>query len=435
MKKILLFCSLTVLLLSLAVSAQAAVNVNVTFPADGKLNYQTTKPITWTYSGAVIAPRFNISIVQTVGSVETIRPIVTQALCKAPTATDPCTFSWKVGSLNSGRFLMGVDYKIRVCVAGVSDCGDSATAFKIIPPALTTQWQVLNLFKTAMGNRYNDLNSNAKSGAQGVYDCIITEYPVTPATVPPSTASKITKTMVNTEFVGSKKIYELTDPADILVWFKDKFKAVIASDPNGVILSIRDQQGIQYAMNNRFDDLCSSNWITTMNGLTQTYKTKVITGTNAVGTPVSANYVPAVGTPGQPGYVLAVGHPASTNYAQAVPSLQKVRDNTIKNCNDDYNKKVACVKGVPCKDKKGVNIKYSNGNDVPTTDGMTAKNSQYNNSTVRYIEQEQYANQKDLCIADAYKKFNNDKTTEWGHLSTTAADDTRRTCLGDKKTW
>ncbi|KKR91924.1 MAG: hypothetical protein UU43_C0001G0104 [Candidatus Falkowbacteria bacterium GW2011_GWA2_41_14] len=399
MKKILLFCSLAVFVFCLAASVQAAVNVNVDFPADGKLNYQTTKPITWTYSGTVAVPRFNISIF---AGAET-RLIATRVLCNTPKDGTGCAFSWKVGSLQSGRFVMGTEYHIKVCVVGSTDsldCANSATAFKIIPPELKNSQEVLKLFKDAMGNRYNNLNSNAKSGAQGVYDCIIKEYAVVPATTPPTTAPKITKTMVNTETVDGKKIYELTDPADILVWFKGKFKNIAANDPNGVILNNRDKEGIQSAMNNRFDDLCSKNWITTMNGLMQTYKTKVINGT------------------------------------RVVDSFQKTRDNTIRNCNNDYNKKVSCVKGVECKDnKRGARIQYSTMNNIPITDGMTAKSNQYNNSTIRYIEQEQYANQRDLCIAAAYEKFNDDKKTEWDKLITTGADSAMVSCLGDKKNW
>ncbi|OGF31060.1 hypothetical protein A3H09_01195 [Candidatus Falkowbacteria bacterium RIFCSPLOWO2_12_FULL_45_13] len=394
MKKILLFFSLAVFVFLLADNARAAVtDVAIPLlPADGKLNYQTTdKRITWTYSGTVAAPRFNISMVT--GSVSL--PIATQVLCNTPRDGTGCAFLWKVGSLRSGRFVMGTEYHIKVCVVGSTDpldCSNSANAFKIIPPELTTQWQVLDLFKKAMGNRYANLNSNGKSGAQGVYDCIIKEYAAVPPTTPPTTAPKITKTVVNTALFGGKKIYELTDPADILVWFKGKFKDIAANDPNRVILNNRDKEGIQYAMSNRFTDLCAKDWLTAINGLMRTYKA-------------------------------------------GVSSFQKTRDNTIRNCNNDYNKRVSCVKDVECKDKRGVRIQDSTLTDIPTTAGITAKNNQYNNSTIRYIEQEQYVNDRDRCIAEAYTTFNRSKTAALNDLirskglSDTGPDAVTETCL------
>ncbi|MDO8592205.1 MAG: hypothetical protein Q7R92_00360 [bacterium] len=267
------------------------------------------------------------------------------------------------------------------------------------PKPAVSQRDVLKLFQTAMGNRYADLNSNAKSGAQGAYDYIIG-------------ASKITKDMANGGEIYKKTAMEQLD------WFKEKF---IANE--GAILNQRDKDGIKNGMSNRFNDLCSAGWLAAINALTRDYRIKATDGAKAI---------PARGTAGSAGYKAAV---------PAVISFKQILDRTVKNCNNDYNKNVTCTKGVECKDKKGARIKYSNGAEIPTTNGVTAKNSQYNNSTVRYIEQEGYANERDLCTANAYIKFNQDKTAALAEFRTDkenaapgslGPDEKMRGCLGTR---
>ncbi len=257
MKKVLFICLLAVFTFSLAGSASAAVtNASITIPADQELNYQTTKAITWTYTGGVTAPKFNISMVSQ-ATPATELPIA-QVLCRAPGVDDPCTFSWKVGSLKSGRFLMGVNYKIRVCRAGadptdLTECDDSPTDFTIIPPELKTQQQVFDLFKTAIGNRYNDLDKNNNSGLAGVRDFIT----VNTAAADEAPAYRISKDMVN-----QAKAYKLTGK-DLLDWFKDKF----TSTPSGAFLNERDRSGITYAMTNRYKDLCANKFNSDVNNI------------------------------------------------------------------------------------------------------------------------------------------------------------------------
>ena len=96
---------------------------------------------------------------------------------------------------------------------------------------------------------------------------------------------------------------------------------------------------------------------------------------------------------------------------------------------------MSCVKDVECKDKRGVRIQDSTLTDIPTTAGITAKNNQYNNSTIRYVEQEQYVNDRDRCIAEAYTTFNRSKTAALNDLirskglSGTGPDAVTETCL------
>lgn len=395
MKKILLllFFSVAFFVFILAGSAQADVQpavtaVTISLPTDGELNYQTTKPITWTYSGIIGVPKFDISLIEAVGTV-TAKPVATQVLCKTQ-ADGSCAYPWRVGSLRSSRFLMGVDYKIRVCVAGANPavCRDSATAFKIIPPALKNQQEVLNLFKTAMSNRYGSLSS------QGVSGYILGNGTAGSSKIPTATANQA-------------KVYNNILVIDRLNWFKDQFL------PNtGGVLTATNKQSIQQAMVGRYTDFCVADWKTAINGLTRVYQTNVTNGVRAV---------PAKGT------VAAV---------LAVPSYQQVLNTAVRNCNSDYNKNITCKKGVACTDKKGVRIKYSDGiTDVPTTKGMTAKNSDYNNATIRYVEQEGYMNERDGCTAAAYVKFNQDKVIALTTLTNgkAAADSTYNSCVGNSR--
>lgn len=118
---------------------------------------------------------------------------------------------------------------------------------------MASQKDVLKLFQTAMGNRYADLNSNAKSGAQGVYDYIIGQ-------------SKITKDMVNQ---AGNEVY-LKNVMGQLDWFKAEF----LKNTDGV-LETKDKAGIQQAMARRYSDICSAEWNTAIKSLTKTYNAAV----------------------------------------------------------------------------------------------------------------------------------------------------------------
>lgn len=118
-----------------------------------------------------------------------------------------------------------------------------------------TQWDVLNLFKKAMANRYGDLNSNAKSGAQGVYDYIIGE-------------AKIATTTVNN---ATPPVYTRT-PILQLDWFKAEFIKNYGTPP---VLNQRDKDGIKQAMVKRYSDICSVAWNTEIASSTKKYNKAV----------------------------------------------------------------------------------------------------------------------------------------------------------------
>lgn len=231
MKKILLFFSLAVLLLPLA--AGAAVT-GVTSPElDESWNQGTTRIISWTSDTA--GAKFNISLCPPAGGCLSVK-----------TNIDKLTYDWPVGKLRSGGTVAAGDgYVIKVCQAGLSeDAGcDSSLLFNIWPPHLTSQQQVFDLFKKAMGNRYNDLNANRNSGVAGVWDFIMTNWGTDAAP-----DYKISVATVNDE--GEGGAYRKSGKG-LLLWFKDQFIA-----RSGSFLNARDKAGITNAMVNRHKDWC-----------------------------------------------------------------------------------------------------------------------------------------------------------------------------------
>ncbi|MDO8667996.1 MAG: hypothetical protein Q7K35_02755 [bacterium] len=387
MKKILLFFSAVFFVFIMASSAQAAIDVTVTFPADGELNYQTTKSITWTYpAGNLIAPKFNISMFT---GAET-RPIATQVLCRAA-ADGSCAYSWKVGKITSGRFLMGVNYKIKVCLAVVGeslDCDESAD-FKIIPSAITTQQQVFNLFKTAMGNRYNNLNAynptvqNYYTGEAGVRDFLTVNTAATG--FPTYRISTTTVNAVDTVTNTNKKIYAMT-LFEQLDWFKYKFNQL-----KGDFLNARDRDGIKYAMSNRYSDLCAAPWNTAKDIATRAYNTAV----------------------------------ADAEKARKGARAKFAADGTV-------------IAGQEATGQELCNFNYNR--DMKITTIVPAKNSDYNNATLRFIALQKLQNAKDLCLTAEYKKLYDAKETALGTTGISGFEDAMvaptnayGTCLGDRK--
>lgn len=248
MKKILLFFFLAILVLPLAASA----GITVSSPSGSELIQGANQPITWSLDPANPAAKFNLSLCTpppAVGSAPVCRSIRTNIGITTP------PYIWKVNKLLSGN-----RYRIEVCPVDRSGCAYSAE-FNILPPALKNQQEVLNLFKTAMANRYADLNSNAKSGAQGVYDYII----ASPNSVPPKLPN-ITKEMVNN---GTSPVYARTSLMQ-LDWFKTEFLK-----NTGGVLETKDKAGIKYAMSRRYSDLCAAEWNTAMKNATGIYNTAV----------------------------------------------------------------------------------------------------------------------------------------------------------------
>lgn len=248
MKKILLFFSLAILVLPLAASA----GITVSSPSGSELIQGANQPITWSLDPANPAAKFNLSLCTpppAVGSAPVCRSIRTNIGITTP------PYIWKVNKLLSGN-----RYRIEVCPVDRSGCAYSAE-FNILPPALKNQQEVLNLFKTAMANRYADLNSNAKSGAQGVYDYIIGE-------------AKIATTTVNN---ATPPVYTRT-PILQLDWFKTEFLKNLGTPP---VLNQRDKEGIKQAMVRRYSDICSVAWNTEIASSTKKYHKAVAAAESA----------------------------------------------------------------------------------------------------------------------------------------------------------
>ncbi|MDD4900994.1 MAG: hypothetical protein PHS62_02685 [Patescibacteria group bacterium] len=115
-----------------------------------------------------------------------------------------------------------------------------------------SQTEVLAIFKTAMADRFANLNYNKKTGATGVYNYIITH-------------SHITMTTYEAAVVNA-----MDTPAKL-----DWFKARLLLNTDGA-LSQTNKDGIRQAMNARYSDLCIAPWNATIKTLTATYKKALV---------------------------------------------------------------------------------------------------------------------------------------------------------------
>lgn len=112
---------------------------------------------------------------------------------------------------------------------------------------------VLAVFKKAMGNRYGTLNSNNKTGIQGVYDYIVTD-------------KQISTTTVWMDFASSTKA-NISDHRK-LAFFKGEFLKNSNSS-----LSSREKDGIKQGMVARFTDLCQIEYSVAYSAIEKNYKT------------------------------------------------------------------------------------------------------------------------------------------------------------------
>ena len=338
--------------------------VTVSSPSASTLNQGADQNIIWSLDPANPAAKFNLSLCTPspeVGRAPVCRSIKTNvSLTAAPHV-------WKVSKL-----LTGSSYKIEVCPVDRSGCAYSAE-FNILPPLLKNQQEVLKLFKDAMGNRYANLNSNAKSGAQGVYDYII----AAPDAVPPKLPN-ITKEMVN---VSAPPVYIRT-PILQLDWFKSEFLK-----NTGNVLETKDKAGIKYAMSRRYFDLCAAGWNTAIKNATGVYNTAVA---NAERARKGVRAIVGTGTAANPQF------PATANSEEL--------------CNFNYYRDLNNMVIVP------------------------ARNGDYDNAARRFVAIEGLNNVKNTCINATYTTFYVVKKTVLSAFTAakTTADGLYNTCVDNR---
>lgn len=223
----------------------------------------------------------------------------------------------------------------------------SAQAAAVAPKPMASQWDVLKLFQKAMVNRYADLNSNAKSGAQGVYDYIIGE-------------AKIATTTVNN---AVPPVYTRT-PILQLDWFKDQFLSNVDGANGDPVLNQRDKDGIRQAMQRRYSDICSVSWNTEIASSTRKYN-KAVSDAEKIRKGVKAK----TGT----GTAIAPQFPATANSEEL--------------CVFNYNK------------------------DLKNPAIVPARNSDYDNTVKRLIKTEELNNTKNTCINATYTDLYRARTT------------------------
>lgn len=106
------------------------------------------------------------------------------------------------------------------------------------------------VFKNALGNRYNDLNVNGKTGKNGSYDYITIQ--------------------IGTSTIWSH-IGTSTNAFANLSWLKAKFL-----ENNNGELSSREKDGIKQAMVNRFNDLCNNSYNSVINRWIGVYNASLV---------------------------------------------------------------------------------------------------------------------------------------------------------------